>query len=82
MRAFGDSHMSADALLTDDVPNHPSTMQVTYNLKNSLLWLGLFKYFSPTGTANIFMLADFFFIAPVAFIYVTAFLDETGKGML
>jgi len=55
---------------------------VTYNLKNSLLWLVLFKYFSPTGTANIFMLADFLFIFPVSFIYVTAFMDETGKAML
>jgi hypothetical protein len=54
--------------------------QVVYNLKNSLLWLVLFKYFSPTGTANLFMLADFLFIFPVALIYVAAYLDETGSG--
>ena len=31
--------------------------QVTYNLKNSLVWLVLFPYFSPTRTPNLFMLA-------------------------
>ena len=57
--------------------------QVAYNLKNSLLWLVLYKYFSPTGTANIFMLADVLIIFPLALIYVAAYLDETGlkKGM-
>ena len=31
--------------------------QVAYNLKNSLVWLVLFPYFSPTRTPNLFMLA-------------------------
>ena len=30
---------------------------MTYNLKNSLVWLVLFPYFSPTRTPNLFMLA-------------------------
>lgn len=54
--------------------------QVAYNLKNSLVWLVLFKFFSPTGTANLFMLADFLFIFPCATVYVAAYLDETGRA--
>uniref|UniRef100_A0A7S2CUA3 Uncharacterized protein n=1 Tax=Haptolina brevifila TaxID=156173 RepID=A0A7S2CUA3_9EUKA len=56
--------------------------QVAYNLKNHLVWLVLFRYFSPTGTPNLFMLADFLFIFPVSLIYVSAYLGEAGKGMV
>ena len=31
--------------------------QVAYNLKNSLVWLVLYPYFSPTRTPNLFMIA-------------------------
>ena len=56
--------------------------QVAYNLKNHLGWLVLFRYFSPTGTPNLFMLADFSFIFPVSLIYASAYLGEAGKGMM
>ena len=56
--------------------------QVVYNLKNHLGWLVLFQYFSPTGTPNLYMLADFSFIFPVSLIYASAYLGEAGKGMM
>jgi len=56
--------------------------QVVYNLKNHLGWLVLFQYFSPTGTPNLYMLADFSFIFPVSLIYASAYLGEAGKGEL
>ena len=59
-----------------------SRTQVAYNLKNHLGWLVLFPYFSPTGTANLFMVADFLFIAPVALIYASAYLGDGGAGMV
>lgn len=59
----------------------PSPAQVAYNLKNHLFWLVLFPYFSPTGTANLFMVADFMFIFPVALIYAAAYLGN-GKAMV
>jgi hypothetical protein len=59
-----------------------SRTQVAYNLKNHLGWLVLFPYFSPTGTANLFMVADFLFIFPVALIYASAYLGDGSTGML
>ena len=60
----------------------PSRAQVAYNLKNHLFWLVLFPYFSPTGTANLFMVADFLFIFPVALIYASAYLGDGASGMV
>ena len=50
--------------------------QVSYNLKNSLIWLVLYGHFSPVGKPNLFMLADFLFIFPSACIYASAYLGE------
>ena len=66
--------MCLDALITPT--------QVAYNLKNHLGWLVLFPYFSPTGTANLFMVADFLFIFPVALLYASAYLGDGSTGML
>jgi len=54
--------------------------QVSYNLKNSLVWLILYEYFSPTRTPNLFMAADFLFIFPCALVYASAFLGEAHHG--
>ena len=55
--------------------------QVAYNIKNSLVWLVLFPYFSPTRTPNLFMLADFLFIFPCALVYLAAYLGKaTHRG--
>ena len=51
---------------------------MAYNLKNSLVWLVFYKYFSPTRTPILYMAADFIVIFPCAVIYVLAFL---GKGV-
>lgn len=56
--------------------------QVAYNLKNHLGWLVLFRSFSPTRTPNLFMIADFLFIFPVALIYASAYLGDGGTGMV
>ena len=69
-------HKARDRLvdLSSPVP------QVSYNLKNSLVWLILYEYFSPTRTPNLFMAADFLFIFPCALVYASAFLGEAHHG--
>uniref|UniRef100_A0A6U2FMF1 EXPERA domain-containing protein n=1 Tax=Hemiselmis andersenii TaxID=464988 RepID=A0A6U2FMF1_HEMAN len=53
--------------------------QVTYNLKNSLVWLVLYKFFSPTKTPNFMMGADFCIIFPCFVVYTLAYLSEKVK---
>ena len=55
-------------------------VQVAYNLKNSLVWIVLYKFFSPTGTPILLMIADFMIIFPCAVTYTKAFLGKADAG--